>query len=101
MFNLHGRATALFFERNIMRAKVNESIDEEALPDYMSPNIIAEVIGCTSRTINRWLRDLPELGITVQAAPNKFFRALSREDVVWLHQHIQRMHEPKGKVSNE
>ena len=80
-----------------MRANVHDTIDVQELPEFMSTNVIAEKIGCTSRTINRWLKENPELGITVHSATGRHYRVLAREDVEWLHGQIKRFHEPKRK----
>jgi len=80
-----------------MRANVHDTIDVRKLPEYMSTNIIAQQIGCTSRTINRWLKECPTLGITVHSATGKHYRVLSRDDVTWLHGQIKRFHEPTRK----
>jgi len=78
-------------------AKVNDEIDVGTLPKYMSTNVIAKHIGCTSRTINRWLKEHPTLGITVHSATGKHYRVLARDEVEWLHGQIKRFHEPTRK----
>ena len=52
-----------------------------SLPEYVSTDAAAKFIGCGKRTVNRWLKKHPALGITVYSSSGKHARVLSRDDV--------------------
>ena len=64
-----------------MEVKFNEQQDAMRLPEYVSSAAIAKFIGCGKRTVNRWLKDAPNLGIKVHSATGKHYRVLSRDEV--------------------
>jgi len=57
---------------------------------------VADYIGCSRRTVNRWLKDMPELGITAYASTGKHNRVLTKDETLWLKIQMRALHAKKG-----
>ena len=64
-----------------MKIKITKNTPYEKLPDYVSTEVAAKLIGYSKRTINRWLNKHPNVGITVYSSSGKHLKALSKNDV--------------------
>tara|TARA_R100000742_G_C4265110_1_gene83091 strand:+ start:783 stop:1052 length:270 start_codon:yes stop_codon:yes gene_type:complete len=69
-----------------------------SLKEYLSSDAVAKYVGCTRRTVNRYLNKLPDLGIKVYSASGKCQRVLKREDALWLYDHIKHRHTSTNKT---
>ena len=73
-----------------MNINFNEQNNLNELPKFVSSDAVAKFIGCSKRTINRRLKEIPNLGITVHSATGKHHRVLSRKEVGVLLKHMKK-----------
>lgn len=71
------------------------------LPAYVSSDALAEWIGCTKRTVNRWLLKHPDIGFKVHSASGKKYNVLTRDDAYLLASKMYSSNKPKGVKEDE
>lgn len=71
------------------------------LPDYVSSDAVAQFVGCSKRTVNRWLKDQPNLGITVKSASGKSMRVLSRDEAKKLSEQMKVLHKYEKEAATD
>ena len=75
-----------------MKINLNEQPDPEVLPEYGTCDVAAEFIGCDRKTVFRWLKDFPNLGIKVVSHSGRTYRVLAKDEIVKLRDHIMTFH---------
>jgi pyocin large subunit-like protein len=80
-----------------MEIKFNDAKTCGSLPAYVSTEAAAKFIGCGKRTVNRWLKKHPALGITVYSSSGKHARVLSRDDVKTMFAGMRKVQKERKK----
>jgi len=77
--------------------KIKFKKKKPTLPAHLTVDAVADYIGCSRRTVNRWLKDMPKFGITAYSASGKHQRVLTKDEAVWLFDQMVSLHTKGGK----
>jgi len=80
-----------------MQIQINHSPDPDTLPAYATCDLVANFIGCDRKTVFRWLKDFPNLGIKVVSHSGRTYRVLAKDEIITLHDHILTFHRSKDE----